>query len=253
VTTPQKNPASAATGARAYNVNSQQFDYTQASEPVQLLLDRRWRHNRRGQAFPRRPHRPRRQGQAKARKQTSGERTAQLCLDRMIDHYGCPEKVWEYLDCEWQACGYTVQWDMPDAKYIGSMSRGLDDLWRIGDMPEPTPLYRLPFIRERGIDDPVYVTAGEKAADALVCLGLEATTSSSGAWAPERTDWTPLAGRQVTIWPDNDPQGLDYAYTVSGILTNLNPPATVNILDAVALGMAAKQDVAGFVQEGGMP
>jgi putative DNA primase/helicase len=118
-------------------------------------------------------------------------------------------------------------------------------------MPELRPLYHLPELLNLGIDDPVYVAEGEKATDALVGLGLAATTSSGGAQAPSKTDWTPLAGRQVMIWPDNDPPGLDYAYTVSGILTNLDPPATVRIIDPQAMGLTAKQDAADFVKKDG--
>ena len=158
--------------------------------------------------------------------------------------------AWEYLDACGETRGYILRWDRPCGKDIRPVSRGLDDRWRIGAMPEPRPLYRLPAICELGMDDSVYVTEGEKAADALVTKGFEATTSSSGAMAPGKTDWTPLAGRQVTIWPDNDPPGLDYAHAVAGILTSLDPPATVRIIDPKTMGLTAKQDAADFVNKG---
>jgi hypothetical protein len=81
---------------------------------------------------------------------------------------------------------------------------------------------------------------------------LAATTASSGAMAPGKTDWSPLAGLSFVIWPDDDDPGERYADAGAGILTSLSPPATVRILDPVALGMATKQDAADFVQKGGV-
>ena len=43
------------------------------------------------------------------------------------------------------------------------------------------------------------------------------TTSVGGAAAPHKTDWTPVRGRPVVIWPDNDAPGAKYAETVAGL------------------------------------
>jgi len=173
-------------------------------------------------------------------------------LDRLIAQRGYPSAVWEYLDYQWEVCGYVIRWDRPDGtKDIRPVSRGLDDRWRTRAMPEARPLYRLPFLRELGADDPVFVTEGEKAADALVSIGIEAVTSSGGAKAPTRTDWTSLAGRSVTIWPDNDPPGFAYAETIAEILTHLTPPATVRIIDPADFGLTDKQDAFDYVARQG--
>jgi len=43
-------------------------------------------------------------------------------------------------------------------------------------------------------------------------MGITATTAMNGAKAPiDQTDWSPLAGKAVLIWPDRDAPGLDYA------------------------------------------
>ena len=55
---------------------------------------------------------------------------------------------------------------------------------------------------------------GEKSADAAAALlgpPWAAVASMNGARSPQRTDWSPLAGRDVTIWPDNDEPGRAYA------------------------------------------
>ena len=53
---------------------------------------------------------------------------------------------------------------------------------------------------------------GEKCAQSLIAAGVVATTAMQGANAPvEKTDWSPLAGKSVLIWPDRDKPGWDYA------------------------------------------
>jgi hypothetical protein len=44
------------------------------------------------------------------------------------------------------------------------------------------------------------------------------TTSPFGAQSAKRADWSPLRGRDVTIWPDNDGPGVDYALDVLSIV-----------------------------------
>jgi hypothetical protein len=63
------------------------------------------------------------------------------------------------------------------------------------------------------------------------------TTSSGGGQAATKTDWSPLAGRSVLIWPDNDEAGLKYAVAVATILIGLG--CAVSIVDAAALASIA--------------
>ncbi|WP_028164089.1 AAA family ATPase [Bradyrhizobium elkanii] len=105
--------------------------------------------------------------------------------------------------------------------------------WAAG-APDIRPLYRLPEISLSGS---VILVEGEGKADALARLGIEATSAMQGANAPiDKTDWSPLAGKRVTIWPDNDQPGFDYANTVAKRLLQLNctvyginPPADAPI------------------------
>jgi len=64
---------------------------------------------------------------------------------------------------------------------------------------------------------PVILVEGEKCADALAGLGFLATTSMGGSNAARFTDWSPLAGREVIIWPDHDAPGAKYASTVADL------------------------------------
>ena len=84
-------------------------------------------------------------------------------------------------------------------------------------------------------DASVIVCEGEKAADAVarVFPSSVAVTSSGGAQAHSKSDWTPLAARRVLIWPDADGPGAKYAAEVALILHGLG--CEVSIIDAAAL------------------
>ena len=58
--------------------------------------------------------------------------------------------------------------------------------------------------------DTVVLVEGEKCAQTLIDAGVVATTAMHGAHAPiEKTDWSPLTGKHVLIWPDRDKAGWD--------------------------------------------
>ncbi|MGY8769463.1 MAG: hypothetical protein ACKVH8_13675 [Pirellulales bacterium] len=101
-----------------------------------------------------------------------------------------------------------------------------DDRWIIGGMIEPKPLYSLSEVISA---DQVFITEGEKAADAIRELGLTATTSMNGAQSPGKTDWSPLAGKECVILPDNDDAGELYADTVIDLLSKLSHPPYVKV------------------------
>ena len=92
--------------------------------------------------------------------------------------------------------------------------------WRAKSVPAPRPLYGLELLAARA-DAPVLVTEGEKAADAarLIFPEFVVVTSPNGAKAAAQADWSPLTGKQVTIWPDADKQGRDFASEVADLAT----------------------------------
>lgn len=83
-------------------------------------------------------------------------------------------------------------------------------------IPEPRPLYNIPNILEA---DKVIWVEGEKCADALNELGYVATCTIGGAgMLSENTaykfDFTPLSGKELILWPDNDEAGKKLAQIV---------------------------------------
>ncbi len=111
------------------------------------------------------------------------------------------------------------------------------------DFPDGKPLYRLNDLAARA-QDGVMVVEGERKADALAKVGVLATTSGA-ADSARKADWRPLAGRGVTIWPDNDEAGQRYAVRRGlsapanrplGILQLLLAPPVAAFLDELARG-----------------
>jgi uncharacterized protein (DUF927 family) len=86
--------------------------------------------------------------------------------------------------------------------------------WKRPDAP--LPLYGLDRLAACP-EAPVLVCEGEKAANAAAAIFPDhvAITSQGGARNAGKTDWQPLDGRNVAIWPDNDEPGTDYARDVA--------------------------------------
>jgi hypothetical protein len=95
----------------------------------------------------------------------------------------------------------------------------------------------------------VIVVEGEKCADMVSRYGFTATTSAGGAKNAKNSDWTPLAGKAVTLWPDNDIDGKRYMADVQEILQSLTPPARVSILDPANADLAEKEDAANLISQ----
>jgi len=111
--------------------------------------------------------------------------------------------------------------------------------------PDPRPLYRIPEIRTANT---VILTEGEKCADALASLGFEATSAMGGANALiEKTDWAPLAGKTVLLWPDNDAPGREFMARVKPALEAIG--CSVSIID-IGHGRPEKWDAADAVDAG---
>ncbi len=115
--------------------------------------------------------------------------------------------------------------------------------WINAAPPKPWPIYNRAGIRDA---DPVVVVEGEKCAQALIDLGIPATTSPCGATQAHCADWSALAGKLVYLWPDNDHPGREYMDQVAGILQRLDPP--VQIRRVYPVDLFPKADVYDYLE-----
>lgn len=123
--------------------------------------------------------------------------------------WGIPVATYNYQDANGRIIAQVDRFEWVDGETKKKTFRPWDAVQRQYRAPETRPLYNLPNI----IRAPeIIVVEGEKAADALIGQNIDATTAMGGASAPvEKTDWSPLKGRKVVIWPDNDAAGKAYA------------------------------------------
>ena len=147
------------------------------------------------------------------------------CFDEVnsgdpIGDYRHPElgkasHTWPYVDATGKLIGYMARFETEDGKQFRPLVL-IDGRWRAQGLPEPRPLFNLPAILERQ-DALVLVCEGEKAAEAASKRFPQfvATTSMHGAKSPRKTDWSPLKDRSVTVWPDHDKAGVDFAKKVA--------------------------------------
>jgi len=122
---------------------------------------------------------------------------------------GLPAGRWDYKDENGNLLVCVYRYDTPKGKQF----RPWDVKAKVHRAPHPRPLYN-----QQGMvnAETVIVVEGEKCAQTLIELGLCATTAMNGAKAPlDKTDWSPLQGKHVILWPDHDKAGQEYADALS--------------------------------------
>lgn len=118
---------------------------------------------------------------------------------------------WTYRDATGAVLGYVVRIDAEDGKQVLPLTcwREAGELrWRWKGFSDPRPLYGLDHLAQMPTS-PVLVVEGEKTADAARDRfpGFAVVTWPGGSKATGKVDWSPLAGREVTIFPDADAPG----------------------------------------------
>ena len=153
--------------------------------------------------------------------------TARDAVAELERRHGPRSALWTYHDASGEPVGVVVRWNLADGKKEIRPASRHGDGWRVEGMPEPRPLYGLP---ELASAQRVFVCEGEKAADAVRGIRLAATTSAHGCESPGKTDWRPLAGKEIILLPDNDPPGRKYADAVAALLAKLTPAPVVKLV-----------------------
>jgi len=117
-------------------------------------------------------------------------------------------------------------------------------------VPEPRPLYNIPDILA---SDKVIWVEGEKCADALTAMGYAATCTIGGAGmltenSAHKFDFSPLNGKNVILWADNDEAGKKLAKLVEIQAKNAGAKSTLML--QVPSNKPEKWDAADAIEEG---
>ena len=93
--------------------------------------------------------------------------------------------------------------------------------WRWQGFGNDRPLYGIDQLKTKP-NAPVLIVEGEKTCEAARELFKDhaVVTWSGGSGAVQKSDWSTLKDRSVTIWPDHDQPGLNAATKITTILEN---------------------------------
>ncbi len=132
---------------------------------------------------------------------------------------GRPSSTWEYRSAEGKLLLKVMRFDVADEggrrkeyrplTYCRSASGKFAWMWK--QPTENRPLYGLDVLSSVAPGSVVLLCEGEKATDAarLLLPGTPVLAWLSGSKAIGKVDFSPLSGRTVWYWPDNDKAGHD--------------------------------------------
>lgn len=135
-----------------------------------------------------------------------------------------PTKIWAYKNNDGLVNFYIARFDSTRGKIfmplvLHQCTETGDYKWLWEGLPEPRSLYGLEKLSSSK-EAPVLFCEGEKSADAAQILlpFMSSISTANGAKSPHKTDFSPLKGRDVYIWRDNDDAGIKYAKQVSELV-----------------------------------
>ena len=141
--------------------------------------------------------------------------------------FGTPEVTYTYKTKDGSIAAYIYRFTLSGAKEFRPLTFGCysnqgTNRWEWKNIPNNRPLYQLDeIVKHPG--KTIIICEGEKAAIAAQKYFINdiATTSIGGSQAADKTDWTPLVGRTIIIWPDHDESGKKYMVDVAANLSTL--------------------------------
>lgn len=169
-------------------------------------------------------------------------------------------RTYDYLDAEGRLVHQTVRFEpknfrqrrparagmMAGGKSARMDARGQWWMWSLVGIQ--TVLYRLPELLAR-TNEEVWITEGEKDADALAAKGVLATTCPMGARKWRSWYSEVLAGRRVTLCGDSDAAGVAHVDAVGRALLGVG--CVVQVVDFAGMGLSDGTDGTNKSMEGG--
>ena len=143
---------------------------------------------------------------------------------------------YQYMDLAGDVLYYVCRIDKDGDKSFFPLSWDLTSkAWVKKSWPAPRPLFGLEQLGNRP-DAPVLLVEGEKcalAARKIVGGAYVVLTWPNGGNSWNKTDWSPIYGRSVLIWPDMDEAGVKAAQAIANTLHPKCSPLKVLDVQAV--------------------
>lgn len=130
-----------------------------------------------------------------------------LNLTRWAKELGTPEHTWRYHDGQGRLLCAVVRFP---GKQIRPFTFSSDGKWTMKGPNEPKPLFGLDVLAAMP-DASVLICEGEKTAEAArrIFPSYAVISWMGGARGYRKADWSPIRGRHVVVFPDNDDPGLE--------------------------------------------
>lgn len=162
-------------------------------------------------------------------------------IDANTQHNG----QWDYISRDGEVLVTVRRYDIDGKKEFRPWIPGV----AYPKAPDVRPLYNIPNILN---EQRVVWVEGEKCAQALIDAGIPATCTLGGAGAltrknAEKFDFTPLRGKELLIWPDNDDAGRRLAEIVREVALDSDADS-VTVLQPPS-GKPPKWDAADAIEE----
>ena len=152
-------------------------------------------------------------------------------LDSLKKAHGALVLLSRYRNLDGKTAFRVARLKGPEGKTIRPISH-CPGGFQITAPPAPYPLLNLSDVANASV---VLVVEGESCATMAMNLGLVATTSAFGAKSAAKTDWSPVAGKELWVFTDNDDEGRRYGKDILGILATLSPPPVVRVIELPGL------------------
>jgi len=169
----------------------------------------------------------------------------------MHSQHGEPSAAWLYGAPDGRPWVWIARYDPPAPARKQIVPWTWDgQRWRAKGAAVPRPLFNLPLIANRPAAK-ILIVEGEKAAVAaaeLLSPVWVVTTWQGGAAAVAKADWSPLAGRDVTIWPDHDGPGFKAGEEIIATLRTV--AASLRVIDTTGDDLPDGWDAADAISGG---
>jgi predicted P-loop ATPase len=160
---------------------------------------------------------------------------------------GKPVEWWDYRDAAGNVIARAVRFEPPGSdKTFRQCRPDSEGGWRWSLQGIQIPLYRLPDLLSASADATVFITEGERKADALHRWGLLATCNCMGAKKFRAHHAETLAGRKCVLLGDNDEAGREHVRRVAHELRG----AGVRFCLVELPGLEEKGDILNWINAG---